>query len=308
VQSLPFMPRAAAVLVVFDRSESMSTAFGERTRYDVAAALLADVLPAYDDKISFGFQSFPAKGTCATDAVIGCCADPPAVSVALHSSGEILGALQAAAPVSGNTPTALALRQAREHFAGLPEEVGERYVLLSTDGVPSCTLDGRLPSEAGTACKEAVAEVDLLAAAKVKVIVLGLGMDGATDPQAGPKCLEELGLHGKVQREDGRPGLFLAADREALETSLQYIFGAVARPSCRIDLEREAADPTQVRVRFDDHEIPHGGLNGWEFDPPQQAQHLRIKGEACRRLERFQVVKVDVQFGCAPCGEERACE
>jgi len=311
VVSLPFRPRPAEVLVVFDRSESMNLEFGDRTRYEVAADLLADLLPAYDDKIRFGFEPFPAKLGCASDAVTGCCVEPPAVPVAPAASGEILAALQAAAPASGNTPTALALRTAHEHFSALDDGVPARYVLLSTDGVPSCTVEGKLPPAGdggAAACTQALAEVDALVADKVKVIVLGLGADLVGDPTGAPACLTALAKEGGLERDDGGPALFLASDHDALAAALEQIFGAVGRPSCLIDLESEAADPAQVRVRFDGREIPRGRKNGWDYDPPTQAQHLQVYGEPCRRLERFQVVKVEVEFGCTPCQEDRPCE
>src|SRR5215213_8491501 len=78
---LTFVPVPADVMVLFDRSESMAAAFGEGTRYGVAAALLKELLPAYDERIRFGFQVFPARGGCPAGYVRGCCAEPPAVPV-----------------------------------------------------------------------------------------------------------------------------------------------------------------------------------------------------------------------------------
>src|SRR4051812_11535768 len=59
---LPFQRIPADVLVVFDRSESMITAFGTGTRYSVVAGELGDLVDVYQDKLSFGFQAFPDHG------------------------------------------------------------------------------------------------------------------------------------------------------------------------------------------------------------------------------------------------------
>jgi hypothetical protein len=308
---LPFAPRPADVLVLFDRSESMDLALGDRTRYEVAAQILRDLLPAYDDKIRFGFQAFPAKAektACSPDFVSGCCAEPPSVAVAPAASAPILAALQAAAPASGNTPTALALQLAGEHFAALVDGVADRYVLLATDGSPSCTLAGKLPPAQlglaqGTACEEALSQVDKLVAADVRLIVLGIGSDVAADTHGTPSCLEALARRGGLQRADGGPALFLAGDQVAFETALQAIFGAAQRPSCLIDLMNEPTDPMQVRVRLDGHEIPRSHIDGWDYEPRLQARHIKLFGEACTRLQRFQVAELRVEYGCSPCGQ-----
>jgi hypothetical protein len=308
---LPFAPRPADVLVLFDRSESMDLALGDRTRYDVAAQILRDLMPVYDDKIRFGFQAFPAKAGsgCADDFVSGCCAEPPLVAVAQGASAPILAALQSVAPASGNTPTAFALQLAGEHFAALADGITNRYVLLSTDGSPSCTLEGKLPPvllsglAEGSACNQALMQVTHLVESGVKVIVLGIGSDVAADTHGEPSCLESLARAGGVERQDGGPGLFLASDQAALELALQTIFGAVMRPSCAIDLKEEPTDPEQVRVRVDGREIPRNRIDGWDYEPRQQARHLQLFGEPCRRLGRFQFVAVEVEFGCSPCGQ-----
>jgi hypothetical protein len=146
-------------------------------------------------------------------------------------------------------------------------------------------------------------QVSHLVESGVKVIVLGIGSDVAADMHGEPSCLGTLARAGGVQRENGGPGLFLATDRLALEKALETIFGAVMRPTCTIDLTKEPTDPEQVRVRLDGREIPRNRIDGWDYEPRQQARRLALFGEPCRRLGQFQFVTVEVEFGCSPCGQ-----
>lgn len=314
---LPVDPRPADVLVLFDRSASMSTEFGGGTRYSVQAEILGDLVEAYQDKIRFGLQVFPSRGPCADGQLAGCCAEPPRVPVGPGAADAIRGAIEEAAPVGGNTPTAGALRLARLYYASLDDGVAERYVLLSTDGRPSCSAAGRLAEadaldadgrRVAGACHDALVEVQALREAGVKVIVLGVGPGLDADPGGRPGCLDEIAQKGGAPRPGGRPSFFPATDPAELEAALQRIFGAVARPTCTLALSAPAPDPGQVMVLVDGREIPRDREHGWDFDPPGDARRIRIFGLYCRRLERFQVREVEVRFGCPPCADEAACE
>jgi hypothetical protein len=321
---LPFDPVPADVLVLFDRSESMAAAFGEGTRYGAAAALLKELLPAYDERIRFGFQVFPSRGGCPAGYVRGCCAEPPVVPVGPRSSPAIAPAIDEAAALEGNTPTAEALRLARRYFLDLTDGVSDRYLLLVTDGQPSCGIDGQLPDppaagKLGSACVDAAAEVDDLLAAGVRTIVLGIGSEVApTPPELGGvledatdeavACLSELARRGGAARVDGPPHYYVATHPEALERSLREIFGATVPRPCSLVLGKTPADRNQVQVLFDGRQIPRSRRDGWDFDPPDDSRRIGVFGDACRRLDRFQVSRVEVRYGCPPCPDERFCE
>jgi hypothetical protein len=301
----PVSLHTADVLILFDRSESMSAAFGEGTRYGVEAETLAALLPLYDGRLRFGFGAFPSSDACAGGEVIGCCAAAPSVAVGADHVVPILAAIQAADPVGGNTPTAQALRRAYDHYQALGPSLAKRYVLLATDGRPNCTADGRL-SEADAACKDALLEADHLWQAGIKLVVMGIGPGLETDPDGAPSCLDALARRGGNIREDAPLAFFPVSDRFHLERALEQIFGGVERPDCHIDLGKRPADPTRVRVLFDGREIPRSRVSGWDFmgDDPR---YVTIVGAWCTQLEHFAIKRVEVQFGCPPCGEERSC-
>ncbi len=302
------VPRAVDVLILFDRSGSMSAAFGSGTRYSVEAGLLDELLPVYEDKIQFGFAPFPASRTCNARYVSKCCAEKPTVAIGPKNAAPILRQVAAAYPPDGNTPTAEALALARESFLASPETGAERFVLLSTDGRPSCTGEGQLPDDMGQACMDALREVDRLAAGGVKVIVLGVGPGLELDPGGRPSCLEELARRGGVSRGDGKPALFSASDPVALERALQQIFGGVIRPSCTFELKLTPSNSQAVRVYVGGRQVPRNATDGWDYESPADIRRITLHGSACKRLETFQATSVVVKFGCPPCLGRVSCD
>jgi hypothetical protein len=316
---LDFQRRPADVLILFDRSESMLTEFSTGTRYSVVSEHLADLVDTYQDKLRFGFQQFPDVAGCGTDHASGCCAGGPSVPVALNSGADVRAAIAAAQP-GGSTPTAEALRRAREYFATLEDGIPDRYLLLATDGRPSCDAGGRLAEpdvldaegvrKAG-ACYDALAEVDRLVAAGVQVIVLGVGSSFLEGPAGQPPCLEELARRGRgaLALPEDRPWYFPGTDREALEEALQRIFGGAIHPSCTLRLTTRPPDPGRVSVYLDGHEVPRHRNYGWDYVSPDDPQELHFYGDYCRRIHRFQVNALEVRWGCPPCmNDPRKCE
>jgi hypothetical protein len=321
---LTFTRRDADVLLLFDRSESMITEFaGSSSRYAVVSDLLGQMVDVYQDKLRFGFQQFPEVAPCPAGYAPGCCAGPPSVGIALGNAPAVRAALTAAAPPGGSTPTALAFHRARAYFAGLDDGITDRYILLATDGRPSCNAAGRLAeadvvdadgNRIAGACFDALTEVDALVATGVKVIVLGVGSALQDDPGGLPGCLEEIarrGLGPGLAVPEERPWFFSGTDPDRLEVALQQIFGGTIRPSCLLELDEKPADTTQVAVFLDGHEVPRNRNYGWDYDADSADAPTRIRffGDYCRRIDRFQVSAIEVRYGCPPCmADAGVCE
>lgn len=326
VINLQFANPPANLLVLFDRSSSMSFEFGSGTRYSVEAEILSSVVSAYEDKLRFGFQAFPApddRAVCGGRGFsLGCCVEPPSVPVGLTNARAITAAIAAAAPVSGGTPTAGALRLARDYFEALNDGIEGRYVLLSTDDAPGCTADGRLGppfvldakgDPIGGTCFDAWLAVDELRAIGVKVIVLAVGPGVDRQTGSGVSCLDELAVRGGMPRSDSRPRFFTADDPAQLEAAIETIFGGVIKPSCVFPLAGRPHDPTMITVLLDGTEIRRAPGQGWDYRPtgggPGGDQAVvELYGEHCNRVRRFQVSTVEVRYGCPPCPADGGCE
>jgi len=308
--------RPADVLILFDRSSSMGTALASGTRYTTEAALLTDLTSAFEDKLRLALAHFPARGSC-DGHTPGCCVATGTVAPDYGQADAIADAVAAAAPVAGATPTAEALRLARRSFERLEDGVSDRYVILSTDGRPSCGADGRLATadlfdatggRAAGGCFDALAEVDALVAAGVQVLVLAVGDDDA--PAATSSCLDELARHGGHPRAPGPPSLYSLATANDLELALLQMFGAPGPASCQLELDKAPTDPDRMAVFLDGREIPRDGAQGWSY-LPDDLRHILINGDDCRRVQRYQVTRIDIRGACTPCpqeGEGASCD
>jgi hypothetical protein len=229
---------------------------------------------------------------------------PPLVPVADGNVEAIVGALSAAGPLDGNTPTAGALRTARDYYQGLDDGVDNRYVLLATDGVPNCDIAGALaPSvtskDRSAGCADAVAEVDSLVGLGIRVIVLAMGQGLADDISGSTACLDALAHAGGAAASPGSPGFYATSDPADLAFAIEQIFGGVTSPSCRIQLT-QIPDHYSVRdeaVLLDGQPIDP---SNWDWgDKSQNPPSVVIKGSDCERIQHFQVSQITVKFACS---------
>jgi hypothetical protein len=285
---LEFTPVVPDVLIVFDKSGSMSQRFGTGTRLTTERDLLAPLVTEYQDRVRWGFQEFPLNtAAMACPAGMSCCAGPVAVGIAPMNGMAVANAIS---PRLGsesriNTPTPHALKLAREYYAGLNDGISERYVLLSTDGEPNC------PSSP-PACDASEQEVKGLLAAGVKTFVLGVSEEvGAS------QCLDRLARAGGAPRKMGPPFYFPAKDPALLKEYLNEIIGQIAKPSCRLRLNAAPPDPKNVALYFDGVEVPRdpNHMNGWDYDGTMQ---IVLYGSPCSRVEAAMVKNIQILFGC----------
>jgi hypothetical protein len=300
-----FDPRRTDMLILLDRSGSMETAFGSGTRYQAISAVLSSVVQTYQSHVHFGFQEMPGRQGCAGASLASCCVSPPLVPVADGNADAIVGALAAAAPLAGNTPTAGALRAAREYYQSLDDGVDNRYVLLATDGDPNCDIAGALAppiasNDNSSGCADAVTEVEALVGLGIRVVVLAMGQGLAGDLSGSTGCLDTLAHAGGAAASPGSPGFYATSDPADLELAIEQIFGGVTRPSCRIQLTQ-----TPDRYSFWDEHLYLDGQEidrdswFWDYSQKPQPPSVVISGSDCDRIQHFEVSHIAVQFVCS---------
>ncbi len=262
-----FRVEAPAVVVALDRSFSMLSRLGSTTRLQAAQMALRTVLRSYQGGVQFGYEEFPVR--CDGPS---CCAGKVVVPPALNSLMAIEKQMRCEMPASGcfettqDAPTAEALAQCRAFYAATDQPASGRFVLVVTDGEPSCG------SDRASACERAVAEAARLATAGVKTAVVAMG-----DNVKSGGCLEMLGRYA------------WASDEPQLRQWIQEAVAMAAGRSCRITLKTVAPNPERLALLVKGDFVPRDATQGWSFDPPGQPLSIAINGTLCERLRAGQV-------------------
>lgn len=301
------------VLVLFDRSGSMDDPApgGGGSKWSVMTRALESVVTSTQAGVSWGLALFPTDDECAVAGV--------EIAVAPASGPAIATLLRTQQP-GGGTPTRAVLDAGRAYLAARTTP-NPRYLLLATDGQPTCGTGCSCPPDAppcgpsmcdypgfgcGPACDPsgqgffapddpaAIAAAQSSAAAGIKVFVVGLGtgpMEEAT--------LDALARGGGTARNGGPPFYYPATSAGELQSALASIAGQIA--SCSYALAMPPPDPAQVTVTVGGVAVPRDAQNGWELSADRRA--IVFAGNACRMLQSQGATDIRATFGCPPVGK-----
>jgi hypothetical protein len=282
--ALSVNPVAPNLLIVLDRSCSMTALVGGKKKFEVAVAALKNLLSKEAGRFRFGLALFPDtdQDKCGQGSI--------PIPVAPDNEAKIKALLEAATnPLDPNypdgpcvTPIDTALQRAAAEPA-LKDAGRASYVLLLTDGKQAgCSLAG---GDSGS-----TQIITKLHQAGVPTFVVGFG--GGVDPDQ----LNIFADAGGKPRPDPKTRFHKAEDQLGLEAALATIskesFGCVFR------LQQPPPQLQKVYVFFDGAEVlqdkTHAG--GWDLDTT--ATQLTFFGDACKSLEEHKVSALDVVYGC----------
>lgn len=321
----------ASILVVLDKSGSMSGGDDEPDKWGPTVQALNTMTNAADPALGMGLLPFPA-GNFDDSALVACSLNPstpqcaalfadggcmdvassPVVPVGpLSETKQAISTWLASNDPSGNTPTLRALQTAYEIMRTASVE-GERYVLLMTDGVPTTHQPAQFGfPEMNVECKQlADIEAETLAAASgapaVKTFVIGSpGSEGAAD------FLSQLAINGETPRspacsaatKDCHYQIGTANFQAELEAALNEIAGAVSDCVFEIPEGDENVDPNLVNVAVE----TSGGTietykdtshqDGWDYTDSTQTK-IQLYGPACQAYLAEEGAKVIIVLGC----------
>lgn len=266
------------LMLVVDKSGSMADAASgfAGTKWHGVRSTLTEVVGALDQEVAFGLMAYPAGESGAQV----CAAGDVRVGVGLGNAASIVSRLSAINP-GGGTPTATTLEAAR--FA-LASAVGNRAVVLATDGGPNCNaaLDGRTcrcvsPQGCDDArnCLDDVASreaVRALSADGIATFVIGIpGSENYTD------VLNSLAVAGGTAQTGARQ-YYDATSGAALTAAIEQI--AVRLGQCRFDLgvSVDISAPVTVTVSGQPVARDSGRTSGWDLVDPHTVE---LFGAAC---------------------------
>lgn len=259
--------RPANVMLMLDRSESMYEQIEGRTKWEIAASSLREVLPRFEDDVHFGLTLFPGAISACQEGVV-------AHGVGEATAAQLLETVDGALPGQGGTPIADTLAMLGE-FGGLDDPAFAQFVLLLSDGSETCRGH-----------PATVAEDLYDRAPRIQVYPVGFG--GRVDE----------GLLGEIARashtESGSAQLFWRADDA---TELTEAFASILSSviQCEFPLEHEAPVPARVYAFFGETAVPRDTTNGFEYD--RDTHRVTFYGDACTTV-RTGDERIRIVFGC----------
>ena len=125
----------------------------------------------------------------------------------------------------------------------LAQRKNPKYIVLATDGEPTCRAGSMTSDSKGAA----IAAIQAAAAAGFKTYVIGLAIGAA-----GTATLNDMAVAGQVPRNDPAVKYYPVANKADLVQSLTAITGQVT--NCIFPLSRTPPVPDNVKVTIDGHE------------------------------------------------------
>lgn len=275
------------LMLVVDKSGSMrddTCAVGCDRKIDDAKTALVFLLNSGNGQIRFGWMPYPIDSWCAPGVVDVPCGD--------DTVATIIPKVNSLSP-NGGTPTGETLEAANAE-QGLHDESRSNFVVLLTDGLPTCPVGGGQDVTEQDKTR-ALNAVTALHQAGIDTFVIGLGE--TLNDSGDPTLLNQMAEAGGRARA-GADKYYKANSLNELQTALQDIGGMVI--GCNLSLGTIPEEPNYLWVYFDGVPVPRdrNHINGWDYDPDRN--QVNFYGPACDQLRSGQVGDVDIKMGCAP--------
>jgi hypothetical protein len=248
------------------------------------------VVTATDSSVSWGLKVFPeGEGSeCAAGSVTS--AIP--VDVAAGNAKAVTAAVTATTPAGNGTPTGDAIKAAVTYLKTLTD-TNPKFILLATDGEPSCAGTTKDSTTARTYAVQAITDA---ATAGFKTFVVGV----ATTKTTATDALNDMATAGQEARADANPlatKYYLASTQDELVQSLEVITGQVS--SCVFDLTTAPPDPTNIAVHVNGVKAPADPtrMNGWDYTNADDTE-VQVFGSWCDQIKAATANTVNFVLGC----------
>jgi len=298
------------VMVVLDRSGSMTMEFDNGTRWSKVAEAVKSAVSSLQGDIGWGLAVYPVDNDCGTSANVD-------VPIATNNGAAIAAKIDSYDP-GGNTPTAEAVKKATANLAARTT-ANPKYLLLTSDGEPncssvsvSCTCLVGSPNAQGVCCLGPVCNFgnciplpmsDGVGAAEqavkdaanqgVHTFVVGVATSGGTT-----SALNKLAVAGLESRPSD-PKFYPVGSASDLVTAVNTIAGQII--SCSFGLSTPPpTDLGLVEVNLNGALLPRDTThaNGWDFGPGNNS--ILFYGPACANLQSSTSADVKAVYKCPP--------
>lgn len=301
LQTFPLVRVPADILLVLDRSASMQDppdgATDATEKWDLVVPALTEVINSTNETVAWGMKSYPeGEGN---ECIVGSVTDKIDVPIADGNAAAVNAAVTATTAEGNGTPTGDAVKQAVAYMKTLTNN-HSKFLLLATDGEPSCAGTTEDTAQARTYAVQAVADA---LAAGYPTYVVGV----ATTKTSATTALNNMATAGGKPRADANPlatRYYLANTKDELVQSLKTITGEVNR-SCVFALDPPPPHPEFTAVKLVTASMPDGVTiardssksNGWDYNNGQFTS-LEVFGAQCDTIQNG-ASEVKIVYGCA---------
>jgi von Willebrand factor type A domain len=317
--------KPAEILLLLDRSKSMiedTTSDGVTLKWNAVLPALKQVIMDTDSAVSWGLKTFP-EGLGA-ECVTGSVTNNVVVPIAPMNAAAVVGALNdttnpATQPQGNGTPTGDAITAAFNYLKTLTT-TNPKYILLATDGAPSCAGTTK---DSSTARTYAYTHVMDAASASPPIYTFVVGV--ATNSSSETSTLNMLADAGGRPRPGLLTHFYLGNTTSELTAALAQITGQAA--TCTFPLNPPPPvlnEPTKLGMYFPPTgnpktcaattdcpggqscvnslcmlKVPYDGAmgNGWAYTDANDTA-VQAYGSWCDMIKASGANTVQVIYGC----------
>ena len=238
--------KPAEILLLLDRSKSMIedlTSDGVTLKWNAVIPALKQVIMDTDASVSWGLKVFP-EGDGAECVATGVTPNV-VVPVAPMNAANVVAGIDATTPQGNGTPTGDAVTAAFNYLRTLTS-TNPKYILLATDGAPSCAGTTK---DSSTARTFAVSQTMLALSGTPSIPTFVVGV--ATNSNSEQTTLNSLADAGGRPRPGLLTHFYLGNTQSELTAALATITGQAA--TCTFPLNPPPPvmnDPTKVGMYF----------------------------------------------------------
>jgi hypothetical protein len=258
---------------------------------------LEAVVTATQSSISWGMKSFPETYTDSMTDCGGGVTSAIDVKIAAMDGTQTNSAITALTPAGKGTPTADAIAQGASYLGTLTD-TNPKYLLLATDGEPTCVGTTKDSTNAGPAAITAIANA---LKAGFPTFVVGI----ATTKTTANTELTAMAKAGGEPIPVTNPlayNYYLANDGDMLVSAMEAITGQIS--TCLFPLSPRPPvlnDPTKVGVYLGGamSKIPYDASksSGWAFTDANDSA-IEVYGSYCAMIQAAGAGEVQIIFGC----------
>ena len=298
------------ILILLDRSGSMnddinnmmcrpdggvgaSTGCGLLSKWALMVPALSQVVTETDADVNWGLKYFPdnSANTCNVNTT----ADVP---IGPGSAGAIAASITSATSANGgvvafnNTPTRSGMDGATTYLRTVTT-ANPKFILLATDGIPTCGTTGMTPDAIAA---EASTAVGAAKTAGFPTFVVGIATGGTADA-----TLSGLANAGGLARQ-GVPSYYSVTTAADLASAIRTLIGVANTCTFQIGpapTNDGTTDLKQINVLGDGAPIPRdtAHTNGYDYTDASM-NSIQVYGPLCDQIMTGAIHEVSVNFIC----------